>query len=273
MPVLLFNVPRHKTNAEVDWIGVSLASAAKITADRLARQYFIDRGYSEEEIDADFKQLLKGSGYCSHRNESVIEEQVDYLIPGFRQYFNCVSTHAGGMGYALMHRGRWSVQKDETKRFRTDIWRPFFDLITQSVDTGEPVTSGRRYAVHEDVIIVETDGSPGVYVRGCSEGSGWWYLGEAANQRNRAAGHLNSPLFLVRVYTTLTKNIAVSLQNSLFAKLDGLGIVRQWRGRSGNPACRGTFQLDRGIDLVGITDGLVREHYPEFCRQTVGPRV
>jgi hypothetical protein len=35
----------HKTKAGIDWVGVSLFAAAKIALERVARQFFVDKGY------------------------------------------------------------------------------------------------------------------------------------------------------------------------------------------------------------------------------------
>jgi hypothetical protein len=149
-------------------------------------------------------------------------------LPEFKSAFSQRSTHKKGLGNALVHRARHAVAKDECARFRQTHWLPFFTSVRDAVDGDRELTTSQRYAAHEEVVRCLVSGCPGVYVNVCPD-SGWFYLGESDDMARRNDGHRNGGMFLARAFVTGDKKTAVSLQNSLFRKLEETGLIRQRR--------------------------------------------
>ncbi len=261
----------HKTRAGIDWVGNSVAAAVKIALDRLTVAYFDGFGVDEATLRGNWDSLVPGTGFMGRRGQMFLAERIEHLVPDFRPYFTARSSHSGGIGYALCHRARWTIKKAEVARFKAPEWRPFYRLVRESVFGDTPITAARRYAAHEEVVLLQIGDKPGVYVNR-SSGSPTWYLGEGSNVAKRSmSGHRNGDMYLTRVYVTGDKATAVALQNSLFAYLDRIGVIEETRYRShaSGPA-RGAFRCAEGLDLVDLLDAEVRAHYSEFCRATVG---
>lgn len=261
---------RTRTQAGVSWIKDSLAITAKILATRIGIQYFLDRGYDRLEIGSNWDRICPGSGFMGRDHFRKMQDKVCVMLPGFREYFEEKSSHTEGLGYALTHRARHSIAKDELARFRTAPWCPFYKMVRDALDTNTPITPAMRYAAHETIVYQQVTGHPGVYINQSCETPEWFYLGESVDVARRNAGHRNSNLFLTRVYVTGDKPTAVALQNQLFQKLEETDLIVQRRYPDQKPGSQGAMKLDKGINPVDLLDGIVKQHYREFCRATLG---
>lgn len=268
MPKISPRPDPHKTRAGVDWIGSSVAVAVKISLDLITQGFF--SGYEEKELRENWSAIAKGSGFLSLSNQREMEDRVDLLVPQFREMFERDSTHIGGMGYALVHRARHTVAKDETARFRGEIWSPFYNMVEESVSEGREITPERRYQAHESVVLSQVYGSPGVYVNVAADSSNWMYMGESEDVAKRHLAHRNGGLYLARVYVTGSKAVGLALQNSLFHKIEQMGIIRDRRIPEESVGKQGGLKIEAGVNPIQILDVLVKQHYREFCRATVG---
>lgn len=212
----------------------------------------------------------------SQRHFRDLEDQMDKVLPEFREYFQEKSTHKGRYGYALAHRARHCLKKDETARFRTQAWAPFFSYVRDAADSGTEVTREGRYACHERLILHlanvlrQSEPCPGVYVNVDPEGTGRFYLGESGDVVKRNLGHRNGGFYLSRVYATDDKKTAVNLQNALFRSLEEMEVLLGVRIPDGKRGAQGSLRIERGLNPVELLDGIVDSRYREFCRQKLG---
>jgi hypothetical protein len=242
---------------------------AKIVLDRLAHRYFTERGYGWEEVEEVWKRD-RGAGFLKESNLAVLQERVDLLVPGFWDYFQEHSVHNMSYQQVLAHRARWTVLKDETRRFRGPEWKPFFQMVRDTSDVDKPITARMRHAAHEQIVTQRVQGQPGVYVNTTPDNPSCFYLGESDDVAQRNRGHRNGTMYLTRVYVTGSKGAAISLQNALFHRLEELDIISERRYPDAAVGRQGALYLADGINPTQVLDEIVSKNYREFCRATLG---
>lgn len=271
----------HKTHAGINWIGTSLGVAAKILSEQVVMEYF---QFDEvTELSSNWKRVASRSKLFSGDNELKTAEIITQTLPGFEEYFNKYSTHLEGakfrhkaskLGYAILHRGRHTVCKLETRRFQLPGWVEFYKMVVSKFRDGEIVTDKDRYEAHERILMSEMKGVPGVYLRLSLGHPRRFYLGEGKDVFTRTLTHMsnrnstNGDLYLARVYETSSKSVAKGLQDCLFSELTPYIVERA--NPKGPIGSQGWLDVCDGVNPLALVDSIVNDHYRGLARVTRG---
>lgn len=256
---------RTATNAGINWVRDSIPVITKNLIGLEAEDYYKKH---HESLD----------GWNGRSNEGRIAEKMNHLVGGAKEYFSEHSLHGGSQfhkgpifGQILGSRGRHTLQKMELRRFRDNSWwKPIIDLTETHFKTNTPIESYHRYATHEQMILLQTFNTAGVYLNQSPEIPEWFYLGTAKDVPNRNKGHRNSDLYLVRAYPTVTQKTAKELETTLHERVVRTGLIKAVRIPEAPIGSQGAYRLANGCDPVELIDSIVNLDYREFCRGTVG---